>query len=67
MKSLLRRGKTFGIVTTAVLLSLFGSSTSVFALSEAQIKEKLDAVPVYLITNEQGSHLTRSIAAKQNG
>ncbi len=67
MKSLLRRGKTFGIVTTAVLLSLFGSSTSVFALSQEQIKQKLDAVPVYLITNKQGSPLTRSIPAEQNG
>ncbi|TVP60634.1 MAG: hypothetical protein EA343_16785 [Nodularia sp. (in: Bacteria)] len=67
MKSLLRRGKTFGIVTTAVLLSFFAGSTSVFALSQEQIKQKLDAVPVYLITNEEGSPLTRSVPAEQNG
>ena len=67
MKSLLRRGKTFGIVTTAVFLSLFANVTSVIALSEEQIKQKLDAVPVYLITNEEGSPLTRSIPAEQNG
>ena len=67
MKSLLRRGKTFGIVTTAVFLSLFANVTSVIALSEEQIKQKLDAVPVYLITNQEGSPLTRSIPADQNG
>ena len=67
MKSLLRRGKAFGIVTTAVLLSLFGSITSVLALTQEQIKQKLDAIPVYLITNKEGSPLTRSVPVEQNG
>lgn len=67
MKALLRWGKTSGIVTTAVLLGVFSNITSVIALSAEQIKQKLDAVPVYLIINDQGLPLTRSIPAEQNG
>ncbi|MBW4612047.1 MAG: hypothetical protein KME21_01950 [Desmonostoc vinosum HA7617-LM4] len=67
MKSLVRWGATLGLVGSTFLGTLFGGNMSVLALSEQQIKEKLDSVPVYLITNEKGLPLSRTLPQGQNG
>jgi hypothetical protein len=66
MKSLLRWGLTLGLVGSTLLSSVVAVDFPVLALSEQQIKEKLDSVPVYLITNNQGLPLSRTLPA-QNG
>lgn len=65
MKSLVRWGATLGLVGSTLLGSVFVGNIPVLALSEQQIKEKLDAVPVYLITNEQGLPLSRPLTEAQ--
>jgi Tic22-like family len=67
MKSLVRWGTTLGLVGSSLIFSVFGGNASVLALPEQQIKEKLDSVPVFLITNNQGIPLTSSVPAGQNG
>lgn len=66
MKSLLRWGLTLGLVGSTLLGSVVAVDFPVLALTEQQIKEKLDSVPVYLITNDQGLPLSRTIPS-QNG
>lgn len=66
MKSLVRWGKTLGLVGTTLLVMAFSGNSPVLALSDQQIKEKLDSVPVFLITNPQGLPLSRPLQA-QNG
>ncbi|MBE9198398.1 MULTISPECIES: Tic22 family protein [unclassified Nodularia (in: cyanobacteria)] len=61
MKALVRWGATLGLVGSTLLGSVFVGSFPVLALSEQQIKEKLDSVPVYLVTNEQGLPLSRPL------
>jgi Tic22-like family len=67
MKSLVRWGTTLGLVGSSLLYGVFGGNSPVLALPEQQIKEKLDSVPVFLITNNQGIPLTSSVPAGQNG
>lgn len=67
MKSLVRWGVTLGLVGTTLLGAAFGGSIPVLALSEKQIKDKLDSVPVYLITDDKGLPLSRSLPDNQNG
>jgi len=66
MKSLVRWGATLGLVGSTLLGTVFGANLAVLALSEQQIKEKLDSVPVYLITNEKGLPLSRTLPQGQN-
>ncbi len=66
MKSLVRWGATLGLVGSTLLGSVFAGSFPVLALSEQQIKDKLDSVPVYLITNEKGLPLSRALPEAQN-
>lgn len=66
MKSLIRWGVTVGLVGSTLLGGVFAGSFPVLALSEQQIKDKLDSVPVYLITNDKGLPLSRTLPA-QNG
>lgn len=61
MKSIVRWSMTLGLVGTTLIGSLFLMSSTTLALSEKQVTQKLDAVPVYLITNEKGSPLTRTL------
>ncbi len=67
MKSLVRWGTTLGLVGSTVLTTVFSGFMPAFALSEQQIKEKLDAVPVWMITNPQGLPLSRQLPAANNG
>ncbi|TAF03200.1 MAG: hypothetical protein EAZ77_17705 [Nostocales cyanobacterium] len=66
MKSLVRWGVTLGLVGSTLLGSVVAGNFPVLALSEQQIKDKLDSVPVYLITNDKGLPLSRTLPA-QNG
>ncbi|WP_414526456.1 Tic22 family protein [Nodularia chucula] len=68
MKALVRWGATLGLVGSTLLGSVMIGSFPVLALSEQQIKEKLDSVPVYLITNQEGLPLSRPLPnAQQSG
>jgi hypothetical protein len=67
MKSLVRWSATVGLVGSTLLGTIFAFSVPVLALSEQQIKDKLDSVPVYLITNEKGLPLSRILPDGQNG
>lgn len=64
MNSLIRWGLTLGLVGSTVLGGVAASDIPVLALSEKEIKAKLDSVPVYLITNPQGIPLSRNIPTK---
>ncbi|MBF2066264.1 MAG: hypothetical protein IGS39_17880 [Calothrix sp. C42_A2020_038] len=61
MKSLVRWGTTLGLVGSTLLATVIGGNIPAFALSEQQIKEKLDAIPVWMITNPQGLPLSRQL------
>ncbi|QOV22181.1 Tic22 family protein [Anabaenopsis elenkinii] len=65
MKALVRWGATLGLLGSTLLGSVFVGNLSVLALSEEKIKEKLDAIPVYLITNNQGLPLSRPLSDNQ--
>ncbi len=67
MKSLIRRGTTLTLVGSTLLATLFSPNAPVLALSDQQIKEKLDSVPVFLITNPQGLPLSRPLPTNQSG
>ncbi|MFN6567666.1 Tic22 family protein [Dendronalium sp. ChiSLP03b] len=67
MKALVRWGATLGLVGSTLLGTVFIGNVPVLALPEQQIKEKLDAVPVYLITNDKGLPLSRPLPDGQNG
>lgn len=67
MKSLVRWGVTLGLVGSTLFSTVFVGNLPVLALSEQQVKEKLDSVPVYLITNAQGLPLSRPLPDAQNG
>ncbi|MEA5506400.1 Tic22 family protein [Halotia wernerae UHCC 0503] len=67
MKALVRWGATLGLVGSTLLGTVFVGNAPVLALSEQQIKEKLDSVPVYVITNEKGLPLSRPLPEAQNG
>jgi Tic22-like family len=65
MKSLVRWGVTLGVIGSTLLGTVLVGNVPVLALSEQQIKEKLDSVPVYLITNPQGLPLSRPLPEAQ--
>jgi uncharacterized protein (UPF0335 family) len=67
MKSLVRWGTTLGLVGSTLLATVLSGTNSAFALSEQQIKEKLDAIPVWMITNPQGLPLSRQLPAANDG
>lgn len=67
MKSFVRWGTKLGLVGSVVLATVMTGLAPVIALTQQQIKEKLDDVPVWLITNPQGLPLSRQIPAGQNG
>jgi Tic22-like family len=65
MKSLVRWGTTLGLIGSTLLGTVVSINAPVLALSEQQVKEKLDSVPVYLITNSQGLPLSRPLPEAQ--
>ncbi|PMB06531.1 hypothetical protein CI592_10500, partial [Fischerella thermalis CCMEE 5328] len=67
MKSLVRWGTTLGLVGSTLLATVFSGNAPVLALPDQQITEKLNEVPVFLITNPQGVPLTRTLPPAQNG
>ncbi|MGH7998305.1 MAG: Tic22 family protein [Brasilonema sp.] len=62
MNLLVRWGTTLSLVGSTLLATVFSANAPVLALTEQQIQEKLNPVPVFLITNNQGVPLTRSVA-----
>jgi len=66
MKSLVRWGTTLGLMGSILLATVTSGIAPVIALSEQQIKNKLDNIPVFLITNPQGLPLSRPLP-QQNG
>ena len=66
MKSLVRWGTTLSIVGSTLLATVTSSIAPVIALSDQEIKLKLDNIPVWLITNPQGLPLSRPLP-EQNG
>jgi Tic22-like family len=67
MKSLVRWSATLGLIGSTLLGTVFIPNAPVLALPEQQIKEKLDSIPVYLITNDKGLPLSRALPEGQNG
>ncbi|HAC63323.1 MAG TPA: hypothetical protein DCF68_07215 [Cyanothece sp. UBA12306] len=53
MKSLIRSATTFGLVGSTLLASWLGSTLNVLALTQEQIINKLNGVPVYTIGNNK--------------
>ncbi len=60
MKSLMRWGSKLGIVGAAIAGSLFINTLELLALPKEQVIEKLRNVPVFAITDSQGSPLVVS-------
>lgn len=66
MKSLIRWGAILSLVGTSWLGSSFLGNQQALALSQAQIVEKLRAVPVFTITDAEGAPLVASVPG-ENG
>lgn len=66
MKSLVRWSATLGLVGTTLLSSLFGGNMRALALTEQQVMEKLQSVPVFTVTDGEGSPLVASIPTQSN-
>jgi hypothetical protein len=57
IKSLARWGATLGLAGSALLGTFLATDLPVWALSEQEIRERLQSVPVFTLTDEQGSPL----------
>lgn len=66
MKSLVRWSATLGLVGTTLLGSFFGGNLRALALTEQQVIEKLQTVPVFTVTDGEGSPLVASIPNQNN-
>ncbi|MEQ8995100.1 MAG: Tic22 family protein [Coleofasciculus sp. B1-GNL1-01] len=66
MKSLVRWSATLGLVGTTLLGSFFGGNLRALALTEQQVMEKLQTVPVFTVTDGEGSPLVASIPNQNN-
>jgi nickel transport protein len=60
MKALVRWGTTIGLIGSTIATSLFAGGLSALALTQQQIVEKLSSVPVFTITDAEGSPLVAS-------
>lgn len=54
MKSFIQRSATIGLIGCTLLASWFGGNLKAFALSQEQILQKLNAIPLFAIGNQQG-------------
>lgn len=61
MKSLVRWSTSHLLVGGTLVASILGGNLTALALTDEQIVKVLDAAPVYLIVNEQGSPLSRTL------
>ncbi|EDX72959.1 Tic22-like family [Coleofasciculus chthonoplastes PCC 7420] len=66
MKSLVRWSATLGLVGTTLLGSFLGGNLRALALTEQQVMEKLQTVPVFTVTDGEGSPLVASIPSQNN-
>ncbi|MBW4647281.1 MAG: hypothetical protein KME06_01065 [Kastovskya adunca ATA6-11-RM4] len=66
MKSLVRWSATLGLVGSTLIGSLFAGNLPAIALPDAQVKEKLQSVPVFTVTDPQGAPLVASVPNGQN-
>ncbi len=66
MKSLVRWSATLGLVGSTLLGSFLTNNLEALALTEEQVVQKLQPVPVFTITDEQGSPLVASVPNGQN-
>lgn len=57
VKSLARWSATLGLAGSALLGTVLGAELPVWALTEAEIQERLGSIPVFALTDEQGSPL----------
>ena len=67
MKSLVRWGATLGLVSSTVLTTVTAGSFPALAISEQKITQKLNEVPVFLVTNKEGVPLSRPLEKPKNG
>ncbi len=67
MKSLVRWGATLSLVSSTVLTTLTGGIVPALAISEKEITQKLNEVPVFLVTNKEGVPLSRPLENKKTG
>lgn len=61
MKSFVRWSLTLGLMGTALVGSFVTENLKALALPEAQVMEKLQAVPVFTVTDPQGSPLVANV------
>ena len=54
MKSFIQRSATVGLIGCTLLASWFGGNLKALALSQEQILQKLNAIPLFTIGNQQG-------------
>ncbi len=66
MKSLIRWSATFGVVGSVLASSLLVGGLQALALTAEQVVERLRPVPVFAITDSQGSPLVASPSEGQN-
>jgi len=66
MKSLIRWGTTLGLVGSTLLGASFTGNMRALALPENEVVQKLQSVPVFAITDAQGSPLVASVKTQQN-
>ncbi|MBD2776916.1 Tic22 family protein [Iningainema tapete] len=66
MKSLVSWAVMLGLAGIPLLFSVFNPNTPVFAVPKKQVIDKLNAVPIFLITNSQGLPLSLCLSEAQN-
>ena len=67
MKSLVHWGATLSLVGSTFLTTVIGGNFPALAISEQKITQKLNDVPVFLITNGEGVPLSRPLEKAKNG
>jgi len=66
MKSLVRWSATLGLVGSTLLGSFCTENLQALALTQEQVLQKLQSVPVFTVTDPQGSPLVASVPNGQN-
>lgn len=66
MKSLVRWGATLGLIGSTLLGSFFIENLQALALTDEEVRQKLQAVPVFTVTDQNGSPLVASVPQQGN-